>query len=184
MTLTGVAPVILGFLEKRPRSGYEIKAAVDRSTRFFWAASYGQIYPELQRLEEAGLVIGHDAPAGGRRRRIYSLTDAGNAALHDWLRSAGVSAELRDLGLLKLFFSDAVGDAGPLEVVRALRADRNRVLDELRDVERQLPAHARGGSGELVLEFGLGLHEWQIEWCRRVEDELARRTHARTKGVG
>ena len=31
-------------------SGYEIKALVDKSTRFFWAASYGQIYPELQRL--------------------------------------------------------------------------------------------------------------------------------------
>ena len=40
------------------RTGYEIKSLVDVSTRFFWAASYGQIYPELARLEELGLVKG------------------------------------------------------------------------------------------------------------------------------
>ena len=40
------------------RTGYEIKSLVDVSTRFFWAASYGQIYPELARLEELGLVTG------------------------------------------------------------------------------------------------------------------------------
>jgi DNA-binding PadR family transcriptional regulator len=38
------------------RSGYDVKATVDRSTRFFWAASYGQIYPELRRLEAARLI--------------------------------------------------------------------------------------------------------------------------------
>ena len=50
-------------VSREPRSGYEIKAAVDDTTRFFWAASYGQIYPELKRLSEAGLVEGVDARA-------------------------------------------------------------------------------------------------------------------------
>ena len=55
-----------GVARERPLSGYDIKAIVDRSTRFFWAASYGQIYPELRRLEAEGLVEGEDAPNGGR----------------------------------------------------------------------------------------------------------------------
>ena len=46
---SAVTPVILGLLSGAPRSGYEMKAIVDRSTRYFWAASYGQIYPELRR---------------------------------------------------------------------------------------------------------------------------------------
>ena len=50
MELSSTAYVILGMLSWRPMSGYEIKALVDRSTRFFWAASYGQIYPELRKL--------------------------------------------------------------------------------------------------------------------------------------
>ena len=47
---------------------------VDSSTRFFWAASYGQIYPELRRLEQAGLVEGRSEPHGGRGRTVYELT--------------------------------------------------------------------------------------------------------------
>ncbi len=65
MELSATAYVILGMVSREPRSGYEIKALVDDTTRFFWAASYGQIYPELKRLSEAGLVEGIDAPAGG-----------------------------------------------------------------------------------------------------------------------
>ena len=61
--VNAVVPVILGFLSQHPRSGYEIKRAVDRSTRFFWAASYGQIYPELRRLQEQGLVEGRPTAA-------------------------------------------------------------------------------------------------------------------------
>ena len=54
MKLTAVTWALLGLLYQRPRSGYDLKQAVDRSIRHFWAASYGQIYPELARLEAAG----------------------------------------------------------------------------------------------------------------------------------
>ena len=54
-----------------PRSGYDIKASVDRTIRHFWAASYGQIYPELKRLEAVGWIAGEDARNGGRPRRLY-----------------------------------------------------------------------------------------------------------------
>ena len=43
MRAGGVAYVILGALRAQPRTGYEIKRLVDKATRFFWAASYGQI---------------------------------------------------------------------------------------------------------------------------------------------
>ena len=85
MELTPTAYVILGMLAWGPRSGYDIKAAVDYSVRFFWAASYGQIYPELRRLSEAGLVEGEAEPDSGRRRTVYRLTAAGREALEDWL---------------------------------------------------------------------------------------------------
>ena len=55
-SLAPTARVILGFLSFEPRRGYDIKQVADLSTRFFWGASYGQIYPELRRLEPAGLV--------------------------------------------------------------------------------------------------------------------------------
>src|SRR3954453_19451255 len=107
MELSPTARVLLAMIRSGRRTGYEIKQLVDVCTRFFWAASYGQIYPELRRLEAAGLIKGEDDPTGGRRRRAYSLTSAGDAALDEWLRSdEEPTYELRDESLLKLFFSN------------------------------------------------------------------------------
>ncbi len=92
--LSATAYVILGFVSNEPRSGYEIKAVVDNSTRFFWAASYGQIYPELKRLSEAGLIAGSDSPTGGRKRTVYEITADGEEELTR-LAAAG-AGDLRD----------------------------------------------------------------------------------------
>ena len=81
MEPSATAKVILGMLAARPRSGYEIKQLVDNSARFFWAASYGQIYPELKRLKDAGLVAGSDASQGARQRTVYKLTAKGRRRL-------------------------------------------------------------------------------------------------------
>ena len=79
MELSPTAHVILGMLGWRPMSGYEMKSIVDKSTRFFWAASYGQIYPELRRLAKAGLVEGEADPQGARKRNVYRRPRRGGA---------------------------------------------------------------------------------------------------------
>src|SRR3954469_15491533 len=87
MELSATGKVILGMLAAKPRSGYEIKQLVDSSARFFWAASYGQIYPELKRLEEDGLIAG-GAPAGGARQRTtFKRTGKGRRAAREWIET-------------------------------------------------------------------------------------------------
>jgi DNA-binding PadR family transcriptional regulator len=168
MELSPTARVLLGMIRKGRRTGYEIKQLVDVSTRFFWAASYGQIYPELRRLEEAGLIEGEDDPTGGRQRRAYSLTPAGEAALDEWLRSdAEPIYELRDEALLKLFFSDELTKDERLRIVRQMRARHAAVVDGLRPVEEMAQ-----GAALMTLQYGLGLHEWVVDWCREQEAEL------------
>src|ERR1700724_3811765 len=107
--LTPTGRVILGMIAFGRQTGYDIKQLVDKSTRHFWAASYGQIYPELRRLEEHGLIAGRSQPWGGRARTVYELTEAGERALRQWVGSDQEPVqELRDEGLLRLFFSDVV----------------------------------------------------------------------------
>src|SRR3954454_592667 len=101
MEHSSTAYVILGMLGWRPMSGYEIKSLVDKSVRLFWAASYGQIYPELRRLSSAGLIEGKASPQGGRRRNVYRLTAAGRKELRAWLGADPEVFEVRDEGLLK-----------------------------------------------------------------------------------
>src|SRR6185437_10726104 len=134
--LSATAYVILGMLYDGPKSGYEIKALVDNSTRFFWAASYGQIYPELKRLAEAGLVVGSEEPTGGRRRTVYEITADGEQELQAWLRRPPETFELRDEGLLKLFFAEAVAPDEAIEIVRGMREYHEAVTERLRALEK------------------------------------------------
>lgn len=171
--LSSVGKVILGAVAAAPRSGYEIKQLVDRSTRFFWAASYGQIYPELTRLEEAGLVEGEDDARGGRKRRVYRPTDEGLQALRDWVGSTDATHEVRDEALLKLFFAGALEPGRALAVVRNLRDARQETLDRLREVQAAVPAGAPELAPSLLcLDYGIGVHEWTVEWCERTAKRL------------
>ena len=171
MKLGKIAYVILGALNASPGSGYDVKALVDRATRYFWAVSYGQIYPELRRLEEGGLIAGEDAATGGRARTVYRLTPAGEAALREYLLSPDASCELRDEGLLKLFFAGALEDpAVALDKVRAVRANHAEQLRQLEGIAAT--ATKVSPSRQLVLEYGLGLHRWALAWCDDVERRL------------
>jgi PadR family transcriptional regulator AphA len=172
MELTKTSYVILGMLKLGRRTGYEIKALVDVSTRFFWAASYGQIYPELARLEELGLVTGEADSSNGRRRRAYDLTRAGERALHEWLTSdEPLHIELRHEGALKFFFSDALGADEQLALVRRVRDTHTQVAEQLRAIE---PAEAEGKPPAplLTLEFGIAYQEFLADWCAQAEKRL------------
>jgi PadR family transcriptional regulator, regulatory protein AphA len=169
MSQTAVTPVVLGLLSHGPRSGYDIKAIVDRSTRFFWAASYGQIYPELRRLEREGLIEGEDAPNGGRSRRVYRLTEAGRKALVEWLFGSTVTIELRDESLLRLFFADALPREQALLLLEGRKKGHEEYLKVLREIE------ARPGKDtdfvDLVLRWGIDFNNWGAQWC---EEQLKR----------
>jgi PadR family transcriptional regulator, regulatory protein AphA len=169
MKQTAVTPVVLGLLALGPRSGYDIKTVVDRSTRFFWAASYGQIYPELRRLEREGLVEGEHAPRGGRDRRVYKLTPSGREALVEWLLGDTVTIELRDESLLRLFFADALPHEQSLLLLEGRKRGHEEYLEILRAIEA-LPG-ADPTFVDLVLRWGIEFNEWGARWC---EEQLER----------
>jgi DNA-binding PadR family transcriptional regulator len=172
MELSPTAHVILGMLGFEPMSGYEIKRFVDGSTRFFWAASYGQIYPELRRLADEGLIAGSDDPRGGRRRTVYRLTAAGRAALRRWLAEPGGVQETRDESLLKLFFSEV---EGPAATRRALTAKRDHHLAlgaRLREIEAMKADRSPESSTYITLRFGIAFNDFIAEWCAAEIDRL------------
>jgi DNA-binding PadR family transcriptional regulator len=171
MELTPTATVILGFLSQGEMSGYDIKSKVDTSTRFFWAASYGQIYPELKRLKAAGLIEEVDGPQGDRRRTACRITDAGRDALVAWLSGGDWAPELRHEGLLKVFFSDATSTNRRLELMADIARHHREKLAELRDLAEADSSIEAGSSPDLILRFGLDFQRWIVNWW---EDEIAR----------
>jgi hypothetical protein len=102
---------------------------------------------------------------------VYELTEAGTAALEHWLAADDEpSYELRDEGMLKLFFSDSLPERR-IEIVRAIRAREERDLAHLRSLE---PHASKGPAGAyMTLRLGIGLTESTIKWCESTERQLA-----------
>jgi PadR family transcriptional regulator, regulatory protein PadR len=89
--------LLLSVLAAGPAHGYQVIAALRRRSEGTFDLPEGTIYPALHRLERSGLLASDWADAGGRRRRVYALTDKGAAALAaeqtQWRRfAAGVQA--------------------------------------------------------------------------------------------
>lgn len=169
MEPTAVTWAVLGLVALGPRTGYQIKATVDRSIRHFWAASYGQIYPELRRLEDAGWVEGEHAPRGARARRVYRITAEGRRALRAWLGGDETRIELRDESLLRLFFADTLRREDALGLLRARRQGYRAMLEYLRGLAAAGPDPP---FVDLVLRWGIDHCEWGIEWCTQQERRL------------
>ncbi|HEX3459622.1 MAG TPA: PadR family transcriptional regulator [Acidimicrobiales bacterium] len=166
--------VALGMIRLGVRSGYEIKEAVELSIRFFWTISRAQIYPSLERLEEAGLVEGTSEPAGRRQRRTFQITEAGDAALQEWLqRDEPMPFELRDIGMVKLFFADVLDRDEALALLDSIRHRSEERVATLRSIVPTAQSVAEQGNTlpGLTLRMGIAFHQAMIDVCREFESE-------------
>lgn len=175
--LTPTAYVVLGLLELLgPATSYDLKQAVAASVGNFWSFPHSQLYAEPARLVEAGLVTA-EREERGRRRRTYTITDAGRRALRDWLAEPETAElEIRDPGLLKLFFADA---GRPEDVAALADAQRARHAERLAHY-RALDAAAqagdepeRGFGGRATLRFGLAVEEAYVRFWSQLADTTA-----------
>jgi DNA-binding PadR family transcriptional regulator len=140
--LTPVSYLVLGLLARiGPATPYDLKRKVAESVGYFWSFPHSQLYAEPRRLAALGL-LDERSEATGRRRRVYSIAPAGREALTAWLRRpTSEPPQVRDVGLLKLFFADPLD---PAEVA-ALAAAQERSHRERLAVYEALEPHLAAG---------------------------------------
>lgn len=110
---------LLGVLEARPMTGYELAQFFGQSAAWVWSAPHSNIYPELRRLEDEGLLTGTTDLRGEKlERRVYTLTELGLAKLLKWAVTEPTPSYLRDPLLVKVGFLDL---AEPTEAAVMLR---------------------------------------------------------------
>jgi DNA-binding PadR family transcriptional regulator len=174
--LSPTSYLVLGMVRLGVSSGYAIKKVADQSTQNFWPTSLALVYPELARLETAGLLKRRSDPQGGRARSAYTITDKGETALSAWLRSTKVaSVQIRDEAMLKLFFADALGDLDRLELIRTLR-ERNREKKET--LQSEIVPRAEAFEAQNILyvavaaRLSAALLEYAENWLAQLEEKL------------
>jgi DNA-binding PadR family transcriptional regulator len=161
MALTPTSYIVLGLLSfAGEATPYELKAGHAGSVGSFWSVPHSQLYAEPDRLVAAGLVSMR-REEDGRRRKRYSLTDAGREALAGWLAEpATPPAEFREPALLKLFFGADPGS------VAASQLEQHRVrLARYEEIREQLLGQPGTEGPLLTLDAGIE-HErvWVAYW--------------------
>jgi DNA-binding PadR family transcriptional regulator len=161
--LRPISYIVLGLLawagEATP---YRLKQLVAQSVGHFWTLQHAQLYSEPERLAEAGYLT-ETRERGGRRRKLYAITDKGRQALDEW-RSEPTDAvfELRAPALLKLFFGADPAKLAPVQV----EAHR-RKLAEYERIRDSIPADVPEGP-RLALDAGIDAERHQVAWWEQV----------------
>ena len=157
--LTPTSYALLALLDQLGEaSSYDIKQAMDMTIENFWPVPHTTAYEEPARLAAAGYLAVSQEP-GGRRRKVYSLTEDGRVALREWASEPSAAPpQLRDELVLKIF---AGADPQPLaqarvEWHRAKLAELQGYLDEVRVAEGW-------DSSERTLIAGIAYHRKQLE---------------------
>ncbi|MET8048415.1 PadR family transcriptional regulator [Streptosporangium sp. NPDC005286] len=160
---------LLGLLSEGPASGYDLMKVFDASLANVWPATQSQLYGELGRLVEAGLI--EAVAEGPRGRREYELTEPGMAELRRWMLEVEPKPLRRSDMMLRVFF---LGVVDPAEAGAYLRRQGAAAAENHERLSRVPPylgsPHLLSAHGRLALEWGLRFsalqHEW-AEWAAR-----------------
>ncbi len=169
----------LGLLAQQPGSGYDLLRTFEKSMANVWPATQSQLYGELNKLADSGLIEVTDI--GPRGRKEYRITPAGRAELRRWMTSFQDDPPFRDASLLRIFL---LGEIGPDEARRHMVAVAEHADSEVKRLEALKDSIGwtdREGLlvGGAALEYGLRRGAMEAEWARWVIDEIDRRRNER-----
>jgi len=174
---------LLGFLNYRPMTGYELKQNMDGSTSHFWNAKLSQIYTTLKSLEEKGWVRSSvQAQEERPDKRIYTITTEGKSSLRKWLAEplTEVTPHKNAL-LLKLFFAAQTDRETILALLHLQKnlhqrqADfyRTKTRDLIQGIVQQNPALEKDGMfWEAARRFGELYEETYVTWLNETIHSL------------
>jgi PadR family transcriptional regulator AphA len=163
--LSGTSYAVLGLLELfEPATPYQLKQIAKVSIFHFWSIPHTQLYTECSRLAGAGL-LDERREKSGRRRRIYRLSSAGRRALREWRADPSADLyELRDPGVLKLFFGAEPGALADAQLERHQR--RLHAYEEMMLEQSEMMSEGM----RLSLEAGIGHEREYIRFWSRVRE--------------
>jgi DNA-binding PadR family transcriptional regulator len=174
---TPVSYLVLGLVARLgAATPYDLKQSAGRSIGNFWSFPHSQLYAEPERLAEAGLLEEEREPHG-RRRRTYTITEAGRRALREWLREpVEQRAQIRDLALLKLFFGDFAQPDDVVALAQAQSTEHRARLEEFAAIDERLRAVEDAAYPQATLRLGLRIERALAEFWQEIAERPPRRT--------
>jgi PadR family transcriptional regulator, regulatory protein AphA len=169
---------ILGLLNWKPFSGYDLKRIISDSDLFYWSGNNNQIYYSLVDLHEKGLVTQsieyqESLPA----KKTYAITELGKAELRKWSLSDPELPELRNSFLIQLAWTDLLTDA-ELDGLLAKYEAEIEIQMKMRLVQAGRPNPAPGRTRreqiiwQRIYENILATYRNELAWISQLRSDL------------
>jgi DNA-binding PadR family transcriptional regulator len=173
--LVSLRMAALGLLAQQPGSGYDLLRTFEKSMANVWPATQSQLYGELNKLADSGLI--EVADIGPRGRKEYRITAAGRTELQRWMTNPEGDPPFRDASLLRVFL---LGEIEPDHARRHMVAVAEHADSEVKRLEALKDSidWTDGDGlffGRAALEYGLRLGAMEATWARWVIDEIDKR---------
>ena len=135
---------ILGFLQYKALSGYDLKAEFDFSLQWSWPADQSHIYRTLARLAEMKLIETEVVRQQSRPdRKVYHITRKGREELQQWLSEPALNKDVRLAQLIQIFFSGHLTDDRVIRLFEGFAEITRRTLSELHEIPKKIVLHKR-----------------------------------------
>lgn len=185
--LTTSSYSILGLLAIQPWTAYELTQQATRSLRFAWPKSERLLYSEPKKLVEHGLATGREDSVGKRTRTVYTITDAGQTALAEWMTTSPQPPVLEAEALLRLLFAENGSVDDLVAALDAMAEDARERWDQVAAInvsylDGQHPFPHRTHLSVLFATFQLELFDLMVKWVEFAKTEIAE--WPSTEGLG
>ena len=151
----------LGILTLGDNTGYEIKKVFEDELSHFYEASYGSIYPALNRLTEEGLVSCQTMVQDGRPdKKVYSITTAGRMAFMDALMQPPGKDKLRSDFLAILRFADLLPASHLSRLIDNRIVDYGKRIDKLVQCQNTAPSAAE----QFIAGYGAAIYQAAVDY--------------------
>ncbi|MFI6868899.1 PadR family transcriptional regulator [Nocardia sp. NPDC050406] len=163
---------LLGLLTDGPASGYDLLRLFKTSLAAVWPATQSQIYTELTKLAESGLIIVSDE--GPRGRKEYTLSDEGLAQLRHWLTETKPKRVVRNEMLMRVFFLGAVSHAQARDYLAGIESGTAKAAADLANLKAEIHWDDRDLSvyGRMALEWGERFYAMHQEWAQWALEQI------------
>ena len=164
---------ILGLINRKPLTGYDITKEFNNGLVNFWYAKHSQIYPELKKLTDEGL-ISYEIIIQGEKleKKLYTITDNGRKALQKWLeKDDPLEQTPKDIFKLKVYFSDELDTK---TLLKQFNSSKSKHLEKLEYLEiymeelskdKNISNSSSHGFGDFIVLKGAIMREkTYIEW--------------------
>ena len=166
--------ILLGFLLKGNKTGYQVKKEMEGSTNFFFNTSMGSTNPAFKKLEKNQMVTSKDVIENGRLKKIYSITEKGKEYFNNWMNSEIVIPKIKNEMLLRVFFFSHIKQNEKEKILKDYISTTEEKIEKLNRIKKIIGINNIREGEFASLNYGIDYYTFIKNWYQTYLEQISK----------